>query len=165
MSFIKGFGIGLVVFVALNFVFTLIVAAASGIIDLFFSGLTDLGSIFSLLFGPIATEPYTNILGLWSSGGAGSIAGILTYTFNIVSPLIAAIIAGRLAGGKRFAALAWFLIAILTAGLLLIPEFLNLTSTSLLAIGGVIFLTFIPGVINGVFYATFGMLVSESEFY
>jgi hypothetical protein len=168
MSFIKGFGIGLVVFIALNFVFSLIIAAVSGVIGTFFTDLADLNTIFNILFGPTSATavPYLNANNLYFSIATGSTSGILTYIFYFVSPLVASILAGKFAGGKRFAALAWFLIAMLSAGLLLIPQFLILPpGTPLSLIGATIFSVLIAGVINGVFYATFAMLVSESEFY
>jgi len=176
MGFAKGFGIGLVAFVALNFVFSIIVAAVGGTIGTYFTTLTQWENIFSVLFGPITITPWTNIFGtsigtetvggLISAIGAGGISGILTYIFYLVSPAVAAILTGRFAGGKRFAFLAWFLIAILSAAFLLIPNFLALPSGApALYYGVIILIILVPGAINGVFWAPFGMAVSEAEFY
>lgn len=185
MGFAKGFGIGLAVFVALNFVFSLIVAAIGNSIGLFFSSLAQWENIFSILFYPIASTPLINIFGIIGGAAPLSIAGLLQPIFYFISPAVAAILAGRFAGGKRFAFLAWFLISILCAALLLIPLFLNPTSITLPLssfistymsmfgvtlgspeyIGFIILMTLSPGAINAAFYAPFGMAVSEAEFY
>ncbi len=176
MGFLKGFGIGLVVFLALNFVFSLIVAAVDGAIGFFFISFVQWENFFYVLLGPITTAPWVNLFGLELGGTifvdgllgasvAGDIALILQYIFAIVSPLIASILTGRFAGGKRFAFLAWFLISILSGALLLIPELLNAPFATIEIYGIITLITLIPSVINGVFYAPFGMAVSEAEFY
>ncbi|TFF85810.1 MAG: hypothetical protein EU518_00450 [Promethearchaeota archaeon] len=177
MGFLKGFGIGLIIFVALNFVFSMIIAAIAGIIGNYFIALADWTTIFSVLFGSITITPHLIIFGgpfgaisytgLVTAIANNEMALILSLIFSLASPIIAAILAGRFAGGKRFAFLAWFLIAIICAALLLIPNLVILAGTGatmetyLLQTHFILF----PGIINGVFYAPFGMLVSEAEFY
>lgn len=176
MGFAKGFGIGLGVFIALNFVFSLIVAAAGGTIETYFGNFAQWQNIFYVLLVPIGNTPWVNIFGtsigtitvggLVSAIASESISGVLNAIFYLVSPTIAAILVGRFAGGKRNVFLAWFLIAILSAGLLLIPSFLALPSGSPTEAYLLILLyILVPGAINGVFYSSFGMLVSEAEFY
>ena len=58
MGFGKAFGLGFLIYVALNFVFALIVALLAGTIDLYFSGIITYPMVFiSSLFIPILVLP------------------------------------------------------------------------------------------------------------
>ena len=178
MGFLKGFGIGLIVFVALNFVFSLIVAAVNGVLGFYFLSLAQWENFFYILLGPIGFTPHLILFGgtfmevtyisVISAFANNFIALALQGIFYLVSPLIAAILTGRFAGGKKNAFLAWFLISLLSAALLLIPNLITYSAipgSSILTYLLVVYYVLIPGIINGVFYASPGMVVSEAEFY
>ncbi|MHA1339620.1 MAG: hypothetical protein ACTSRZ_05800 [Promethearchaeota archaeon] len=135
----KGFGIGLVIYIILNFVMNLLLVWAGGmdigtwfgaissdiylwLTNLFFvnlgAGLTDLAVQFSS--GVLA-----GINGIMT-GGASLLPGIFTLLAAILPGLLTAIIAGKLAegAGKGFA--AWMLIVIIDLAIIAVLYILEI---------------------------------------
>lgn len=194
-SFGKGFGVGLIVFIVLNFSFALINSLFSVTIGSFFGALTDLRALVFLLFGSIILPPFIVFFSVFGSifrliGGpllgvisveSFSLQVVINSIGFLVCPLIASITSGRLAGGKSAAFGAWFLISIISSGVLITFIFIfgvaNMLDSSLITVqylilgqSGVPFfliviLLIIIGVINGIFYGCFAMLASSEDFF
>lgn len=188
MSFGKSLGYSLVLFVALNFVFAIIAAAIGGTIDTFFSGITEdpLGILLTL-FAPILLFPGLShislILGALLSGElGGNLSFLLVFIGYIASPLIAALVGGKMAETKGEAFGAWLVTMFISAGALIVVSFIGQDiSASLSALGSLgLLLGGITGVggdvfiigylllmayLNGVFYSAFAMLTSGMDYY
>lgn len=167
MGFGKAFGLGFLIYVALNFVFALIVALLAGTIDLYFSGITTYPLVFiSSLFAPILILPgdawlTLGILAVLSAPAAGMLLALIIMIGLIVPPILAAIIAGRTGGGKGAAFGAWFLIAIICAT---VPLVLGIIAGTLLVDVTTILTFILSGVINGLFYGAIAALSASEGF-
>jgi hypothetical protein len=166
MGFGKAFAIGLIIFMALTFVFALIVAALNEAIGIgnFFSTLVNpLSNLGGALFGSVALGPETTLMALMLALAMGALD--LTVTLALLSPLIvmliAAIITGRLAEGKGAAFGAWLLICIIASVVLLVFAIIGGAAISVLGI----IMALTPAIINGIFYGCFALLASGSEYY
>jgi len=167
MGFGKAFGLGFLIYVALNFVFALIVALLLDQIAAYFTGITTYPLVFiSSLFAPILILPgdawlTLGILAVLAAPAAGMLQALIIMIGLIVPPILAAIIAGRTGGGKGAAFGAWFLIAIICAT---VPLVLGIIVGTLL-IDVTIILTFIlSGVINGLLYGAIAALSASEGF-
>jgi len=139
MGFGKAFGIGLVIFIALNFVWVLIMDLLAGGLTIF-NNFTDIGAILGIFFGGVAFSPTLAIMELLLTPAIISsipsemlpyvlpILGIdsvemmsflLRALYYIVPAMVTAIIIGRLAT-KVKAFFAMFLIMIISGVLLMI---------------------------------------------
>jgi hypothetical protein len=156
LAFKKGFyfafGMGMAVFVGLNFLFA---AIGHGI-----AGDFSMTNILEYLFGPATIPPYeaTNIiyrtLFLASENGGAMVLLSIGY---IVSGIMGAIVAGWLSGaGKWLAIGTWFLIAGVCTVVLYVVNitFLNLN------VAEEIFKTLLPGIFVGIFYGVFAILIN-----
>ena len=171
MSFGKGFGIGFVVFVALNLVFSILVGfLAGGNIAAIF---TDVSSIIVTLLGGGLIPPTVSFLSIAVSFvGAIDIIALIPLLAAIIIPLISAIIAGKLAGGKGAAFGAWFLISIISAAVLGVLVLLNIIAEIPISLSGyssdamtTLILVIVLGAINGIFYGAFAILMSSDDLY
>ncbi len=103
-----------ILFIIVNFIFALIAYGADGVLDLYFS---RADYFLSGLFGGFVSPPVINIM------TAGTIASAYTFspsvaimTLNyLVSPLIVAILAGRLGKSRKIALVSLFLTAIISS--------------------------------------------------
>jgi len=166
MGFGKAFGLGLIIYVALNFVFALIVALVAGTIDIYFGSISaDPLAFISSLFAPILILPGVawlgGILGVLAAPAAIMLVVLLAMIGAIVPPLLAAVIAGRTGEGKINAFAAWFLIAIVCVVIVLV---LGLIATTLTADVTTILTLVLSGVINGFFYGAFAALTASEGF-
>ncbi|MHA1688192.1 MAG: hypothetical protein ACTSYC_04615 [Promethearchaeota archaeon] len=194
-SFGKGLGIGLVVFIVLNFAFSLLISLLRGDLLFFFGALTNIGMLMVILFNAMIFPPFEviftltkvilGILGIIAfpidSGGEHPILFLLGFIGYFLIPLISALITGRLAGSKGASFGAWFLISIISTGIILVflilgmidPDttvifvrlqvllFGELTATRIQLLISLI----IIGVINSIFYGCFSVLMSKEEFF
>ena len=167
MGFGKAFGLGFLIYVALNFVFALIGALLLDQIAAYFTGITtDPMGFISSLFIPILVLPgdawlTLGIIAVLTAPAAGMLLALIVMIGLIVPPILAAIIAGRTGGGKGAAFGAWFLIAIISAA---VPLVLGIIAGTLL-IDVIIILTYIlSGVINGLFYGAIAALSASEGF-
>ena len=179
MGFGKAFGIGLVVFIALNFVFMILAQVLGGDIGTFFSGLSNMSTLAIALFGSATIIPsfvWLGLVGTLLDSGLGSlyitliglgfglssdIAVYILLAGFIVAPLVAAILTGKMAGSKGAAFGAWVLIAILCSLLVMV---LGIVGGASIDINSIIVYVF-SGLIVGIFYSGFAVLVSSEEFY
>ncbi|MBY9005228.1 MAG: hypothetical protein KGD63_00535 [Candidatus Lokiarchaeota archaeon] len=116
---LKSLGIGIIVFMALNFILQLVSAAVDGNLTPWFESLDNAYSILYALFGYVVNTPTIAIL----NAGVPSIAPleILAYVvFPIMAAVIAAIITGRFAEEKSTAFVAWFFVALISGIILFI---------------------------------------------
>ncbi len=167
MGFGKAFGLGLIIYVALNFVFALITALVGGTIDAYFATITTnpltfIGSLFSpILILPGEAWLTSGILAVLAAPPATMLVVLLTMIGYIVPPLLAAVIAGRTGEGKTNAFVAWFLIAIICAVIVLV---LGIVAATLTADMTTILTLVLSGVINGFFYGAFAALSASEGF-
>jgi hypothetical protein len=182
MGFGKAFALALIIYIALNFVFGMLVYLLGAGIDQYFNLLTSdpMYFIYSL-FAPIIVLPgliwSTGIVGLISdvmSGGTNMLTLLMALLAGLVPGLLAAIIAGRTAESKGAAFGAWLLTAIISAVVALVfVGFLKTDSAQLQLIWLGLSLLYgddiliyialiLSGLVNGIFYGAFAA-VSASE--
>ena len=179
MSFIRAFLISLVVFIALNFVFSLISLVILYGGDTFTEIENQPLEIINMLFGSILYSPGT----LGTSIAKTSInealetaevtAIMIRYIGMFVAPIIAAILAGRFGDSKVNSFGGWFLAAIITMVVWIILFFIeNDYTTSILpelisSLEDEILLSsiIIAGAVNGVFYGGIAVLTVQSDVY
>lgn len=115
--------------------------------------------------GDVITSIFTDI----SSGLFG--ASLIQNIGFIVSPFVAALVAGRTGDGKGGSFGGWLLAALIGAGALGVLAFVN--PATLFNFYGITVLTptmtliafLISGAVNGIFYGCFALLFSKSEMY
>lgn len=167
MGFGKAFGLGLVIYVALNFVFALIIALVAGLIDAYFTAIAaDILAFIGSLFSPILILPgqawlTSGILAVLAAPATTMLVVLLTMIGFIVPPLLAAIIAGRTGEGKTNAFGAWFLVAIISA---VVPMVLGIIAAAITVDLPTILTFILSGVINGFFYGAFAALTASEGF-
>ncbi len=183
------------VFIVLNFAFSLLTSLLSGNFLTWLIALTNIGSLIVILFNGIIFPPFEVIflltkliLGTFriaafprGNGGDGSPFQLVIFIGYFLIPLISALITGRLAGSKGAAFGAWFLISILSITILLVFLILGMIDPDT----NIVFLRFqllifrehgipgfqlllsliIAGIINGIFYGCFSVLMSKEEFF
>ncbi|MHA1150327.1 MAG: hypothetical protein ACTSR8_19035 [Promethearchaeota archaeon] len=170
MSFGKGFGIGFLVFVILNLVFSLLTFLLAGNIVAFTGIFSDINAIIITLLGGGLVPPSISflivaVLVVTSSFELGTLLSVIG---TIAIPLISALITGKLAGGKGAAFGAWLLISILSAAIIGIMLYLGIISnlsTDYIPAGNLLLILILFGAINGIFYGAFAQLVSSDDLY
>ncbi len=167
MGFGKAFGLGFLIYVALNFVFALIGALLLNQIDVYFGLITTnpMGFISSL-FAPILVLPgdawlTLGILAVLAAAPDAILLALIVMIGLIIPPILAAIIAGRTGGGKGAAFGAWFLIAIISA---VVPLILGIIVGTLLVDVTIILTYILSGVINGLLYGAIAALSASEDF-
>jgi hypothetical protein len=170
MGFGKSFGFSLLTYVGMNFLFVIIAHTVSGDLNTLFSDITANPFIILLvLCGPIINFPGTVILGIYN-GILGPLVpdSLIQSVGYIVSPFIAAIVAGRV-GDKNGASFGgWFLTCILCAlaiGLLVYLSPITLTYYAIVATTETLMVAMIGGITNGIFYGAFALLFTKTEYY
>jgi hypothetical protein len=183
MGFGKAFILGLVIYIALNFVFQLIGALLLGTLATYFGFLTTDPLYFIYgLFAPIVVVPgvsFIYYLALVMEGGALMLAYLVAMLGLILPALLAAIIAGRLGGGKGASFGAWFLIAIICTVVTLVFVIIGSAGidASILAFatrwqtpsgplaGITLWLGIVmAGIVSAFFYGAFALLTSSEGF-
>jgi hypothetical protein len=160
MSFGKSFAFSLLTYMGLNFLFIIISAAISNNLNSIFSVISVQPlSIILYLFGPIVYLPGTVITNIANNFSSLNIADLLTNLGYLIAPLVASLIAGNFSDNKGEAFGGWFLTAIVSMGALLVLFFIG-TSVSITLIGIII-----GGIVNGIFYSCFALLIYRESFY
>lgn len=160
MSFGKSFGFSLLTFMGLNFLFIIISAAVNNTLNQIFSVITVQPlSIILYLFVPIVYLPGNVITNLVSNFSSLNIANLLTNLGYLIAPLVGSLIAGNSSDNKGEAFGGWFLTAIVSMVALLVLFFI--ASPSEITLIG----TIIGGVVNGLFYSCFALLIYRESFY
>ena len=201
MGFGKALGIGLAAFIGLNFgmtiVYQLIVIGELTI----FGSLTNIQTLLETFFGGIILPPTLSFLFLLGSenignmlSGIGAPPGTFPENINqvlfygslflyIIPSVGAALITGRMAGGKGKAFGAWFLICAISGAILILVNMLMepidlgilasmltlLDPMGMMGIGQMmgmfaIFILIFSIILNGFFYGVFAMLTSRDDF-
>ncbi len=170
MGFGKSFGFSLLTYVGLNFLFLIIANTISGDLNHTFSVISaDPFVIILILFGPITNTPGIVLNGLFVEiTGSLRLDVLIEYIGYIVSPFIAAIVAGRV-GEKKGASFGGFLLTtILSAAAIIMLLWLSpttLVAYMLPADMTTIVVASIGGLTNGVFYGAFALLFTKTEMY
>lgn len=125
MSFIKAFGISLIVFIGFNIVFFLIAYGIQGVLVSYFDSVaTTPSNITIMLFGPIVSAQFPSLLiaqvTAWVSGFPFVVGDLILFIGYIVAPLVAAILSGRFGKSKAEAFGGWFVTAMVISLIILI---------------------------------------------
>ena len=115
--------------------------------------------IVSGLFVP--HMPGSLIASIYAQISLGSLDALLIQSIgSIVSPFVAALVAGRTGDGKGGSFGGWMVTALIGSAALSVYAFLQFANPLVLIIGLVL-----SGVVNGIFYGCFALLFSKSEMY
>jgi hypothetical protein len=172
LGFGKAFGFSLLAYIGLSFLFIIIVETLNGTLNTLFDAISLNPFIILLIFfGPIANMPGSVFLALYGEIATGMINYTLIQTIGyIVTPLVAALIAGRVGENKGGSFGGFFLTSIIGAVALGILAFISSTTLELLygpisdATAALIMLL-ITGAVNGVFYGAFSLMFTKTEYY
>ena len=159
----KALGFSLLAFIGLNFLFVIIAETISGDLNLLFSDISsDPLTIITILFAPISYMPGTVITGISVSISLGmpDIAVLIQFIGFIVSPFVAALVAGRTGGGKGGSFGGWMLTALIGATAVAVLFYVQLAAPI-----GEIIIIMLSGAVNGIFYGCFALLFTKTEMY
>jgi len=176
IGLIKALGFSLLAFIGLNFLFIIIAKTLSGDLNSLFSAISSnpliiivvlfepLIIILSPVPGILTLEPHmpgTVITLIYGQISLGSYDAILIQSIGfIVSPFVAALVAGRTGDGKGGSFGGWMIAALIGAAALSVLAFIQLVDPLM-----IIILFMLGGVVNGVFYGCFALLFAKSEMY
>ncbi|MHA2288302.1 MAG: hypothetical protein ACXABG_05905 [Promethearchaeota archaeon] len=105
--------------------------------------------------------PGAVITTLYGQISSGTFDALLIQNIGyIVSPFIAALVAGRTGDGKGGSFGGWMITALIGAAALSVLAFLQIPVPLPFIIGFIL-----SGVVNGIFYGCFALLFSKSEMY
>jgi len=168
----KALGFSLLTFIGLNFLFIIIAYTISGDLNTLFALISsDPLIILLIFFGPIVNMPGTVITSIYAQISLGIIGASLIQSIGfIVSPFVAALVAGRTGEGKGGSFGGWMLAALIGSTAMGVLAFIN--PNTLLFLGIMVFdpvlllIGFLlSGAINGIFFGCFALLFSKSENY
>ena len=168
----KALGFSLLAYIGLNFLFIIISETISGDLNTLFSDITsDPLIILLIFFGPITMVPSTAIFGLYTQISLGVFDASLIRTIGlIVTPFIAALVAGRTGGSKGASFGGWMITCLIGSSAIGVLVFIN--PGTLLYYGIIVsnpimlLIAFsISAAINGVFYGAFALLFTKTEMY
>jgi hypothetical protein len=156
----KALGFSLLALIGLNFLFIIITETISGNLNILFS---DIGSnpliILLIFFEPIISMPGTVFSTIYLQVSSGMIGSLLIQSIGfIISPFVAAIIAGRTGDNKGGSFGGWMITAMISAVALGVLAFINPVTVTL-----IFFL--MSGAVNGVFYGCFSLLFTKEEMF
>jgi hypothetical protein len=178
MGFGKSFLFCILAFVGLNFVFTIIYYALipMGFETLFTSIQSNPIMILYYLFGSIISTPF--IIFNWTIAQPiliGDMSDLILGLGYLVSPIIAAILAGRFGENKGQSFSGWLLTAVISIALIIIGSYLSPALQDILGttyewgtptpFNIVLVYSLISCMINIVFYGFFALLLSKTEYY
>ena len=158
----KALGFSLLAFIGLNFLFIIIAYTISGDLNSLFSTISSNPlTIITILFAPISYMPGTVITGISTSISLGmpDLAALIQFIGFIVSPFVAALVAGRTGGGKGGSFGGWMLAALIGATAVAVLRYIELDP--IMDIIGIM----LSGAVNGVFYGCFALLFTKTEMY
>lgn len=168
----KALGFSLLALIGLNFLFVIIAETISGNLNFLFSDISsDPLIILLIFFGPMVSMPGFVFNSIYVQISMGMIGPMLIQNIGfVVSPFVAALIAGRTGDNKGGSFGGWMLTAIISAVALGILAFISTATLSYYGIlvvdPIVVLITFlISGAVNGVFYGCFSLLFTKEEMY
>lgn len=176
-DYIDTFLFCLIIFAIINFIIAIIGYAVDNLITYLFS---NIAIIIYSLFAPIAAPPTFAILTPVAIPTMGSLTvGIVIMSIGyIVSPILVAIIAGRIGESKAVSFYSWFLLSMISAVICMFMPYIAIPYSPIMVLmiyiafttgaGNeltliLIGMTFIGGIINGFFYGAIAMLVNKSD--
>ena len=160
----KALGFSLLAFIGLNFLFVIIAGTIDGTLNLLFGMISsDPLSIIGILFGPIVYMPGTVVNGIYATIYMGTFDSFLiTFIGYLVSPFVAALVAGRTGDSKGGSFGGWMIAALISSGAMAVLAFIQLAPIVVMV---VIIGYILSGVVNGIFYGCFALLFSKAEMY
>ncbi|GAH40865.1 unnamed protein product, partial [marine sediment metagenome] len=150
----------------------IIAETISGNLNVLFSNIgSDPLIIMLIFFGPIIDMPGSVFISIYDQISLGTIGSSLIQSIGfIISPFVAAIIAGRTGDNKGGSFGGWMITAMISAVALGILAFIS--PATLLYYGIpvvdpiVVLISFLmSGIVNGVFYGAFSLLFTKEEMY
>ena len=117
MGFGKAFGFSLLAYIGLNFLFIVIVETLSGNLNILFSDISaDPLIILLIFFGTASNMPGTVFLSMYTQIATGMVDYSLIRSIGyIVTPLVAALVAGRVGENKAGSFGGFFLTSMIGA--------------------------------------------------
>ncbi len=110
----------------------------------------------------MSVMPGTNITDISTSISLGmpNVADLIKLIGFIVSPFVAALVAGRTGGGKGGSFGGWMLAALIGATAVAVYSYIQLAAPIM-----EIITIMLSGAVNGVFYGCFALLFTKTEMY
>jgi len=159
----KALGFSLLAFIGLNFLFIIIAETVGDGLEPLFSAISsDPLIIITILFAPIMYLPGNVIMSLYAQISFGIIdASMLIQTIGlIVSPFIAALVAGRTGGSKGGSFGGWMITALIGSAAWSVYIFVSLAPNPIVYV-----VYMLHGLVYGVFYGCFALLFTKTEMY
>ena len=185
MGFGKAFGFSLLTYIGLNFLFIIIVWTLNGHLNDLFTAISSNPLIILLIFfGSTIQLPGTVFFSMYGQIATGLIDYNLIESIGyIVTPLIAALVAGRVGEKKAGSFGGFFLTSIIgsiilgilafisapiivSSGYLIVdPTFLGLFGIIITDPTSIFIILLLAGVTSGVFYGAFSLMFTKTEYY
>jgi hypothetical protein len=172
VGFGKAFGFSLLAYIGLNFLFIVIVETLSGNLNILFSDISnDPWIILLIFFGTTANMPGTLFLSIYAQITMGTVDYSLIRNIGyIVTPLVAALVAGRVGENKAGSFGGFFLTSILGSIALGILAYISAATLGYFGIPVIdptatLITLLIAGAVNGVFYGAFSLMFTKTEYY
>ena len=168
----KALGFSLLAYIGLNFLFIIISYTISTELNTLFSDITSNPLIILLIFfGPITSVPSSAIFTWYTQISLGMFDASLIQTIGlIVTPFLAALVAGRTGNNKGASFGGWMITCLISSSALGVLAFINpstLLYYGIMVLDPVMLLITlsISAAINGVFYGCFALLFTKTEMY
>jgi hypothetical protein len=168
----KALGFSLLAYIGLNFLFVIISQTISGDLNTLFSDISDNPLIILLIFfGPITNVPSSEIFTLYTQIAFGTFDATLIETIGfIVTPFIAALVAGRTGNNKGASFGGWMITCLIGSSALGVLAFFNpstLLYYGIMVADPIILLIIfsLTAAITAIFYGTFSLLFTKTEMY
>lgn len=169
----KALGFSLLTFIGLNFLFIIIAEtfSVSGLEPLFTDISNDPLIIITILFAPIIDMPGTVITDLYTQISFGPIDASLIGTIGfLVSPFVAALVAGLTGESKGGSFGGWMITALIGSAALGVLAFVSPSTLLYVEISVTdpimsLIEFMLKGVVYGIFYGCFALLFTKTEMY
>jgi len=168
----KALGFSLLTFIGLNFLFIIIAETISGNLGPLFTAISsDPLIIITILFAPIIDMPGTVITDIYTQISFGPIDATLIQSIGfIVSPFVAALVAGLTGESKGGSFGGWMIAALIGSIALGVLAFVSPSTLLYVDISVAdpimsLIRFMLNGVVNGIFYGCFALLFTKTEMY
>lgn len=159
----KALGFSLLTFIGLNFLFIIIAETISGNLGPLFSAISsDPLIIITILFAPIIYLPGNVITSLYTQISFGPIdASLIGSVGFLVSPFVAALVAGLTGESKKGSFGGWMITALIGSAAWGVLAFVYLGPNPIM----LLIAYMLNGVVYGIFYGCFALLFTKTEMY
>ena len=159
----KALGFSLLAFIGLNFLFIIIAETINGSLPILFSDISsDPLTIITILFAPLIYLPGNIIMSIYSQISFGTIdASLIRFVGFLVSPFVAALVAGRTGESKGGSFGGWMIAALISSAAWGVLAFFYPNPNPIMLLIGFM----LNGLVYGIFYGCFALLFSKSEMY